>query len=347
MAGNGITPNFGRPGVGTALTAQRRNVSRNGALDYYPAGGVIEGTKARDPGHSAVDTRCLRAGLLMGKITASGYYANSVFGLSNGAITGSGTTLTVSAAAAVEIVRRIGSTGTLNLTGPATASGTVRTLTVTYSAVNTSNGQITITALGVNQAEDVRLNPASTGGNLQLNVAKTDGTRVTTANIAWSATDATYLASINSALDTATGVTGGIVATAISATDTDLGFTLTYSGTGYAGLSWPEAEVAVLPTSSTSWFTAPRTTAVNGAFVTLSLVQPTDGSETPRTVIPDGYGLVIPDTDADINFPMIPVAGTLDTAQIIDYPSDSALKTWLKQQLSTLAGGKWIFSDEF
>lgn len=343
----GIVPSFGRPGVGTARTAQRRNVSRDGSFSYFPAGGTIEGTRARDPGHSAVSTRTLRPGLVMGKITSGGFWANSIFGLSSGAITGAGTTLTVSAAAATEIVRRIGTSGTLKITGPATAGGTVRTLTATFAAVNTSTGAITITALGVNQQEDVRLNPAATGGNLQLNVAKTDGTRATTGNIAWSATDATFLSNINTALDTATGVTGGIVATAISATDTDLGFTLTYSGTGYAGLSWPEAEVAVLPTSSTSWFTAPRTTAVNGAFVTLSLVQPTDGSETPRTVVPDGYGLVVPDDDADIPFPLIPVAGCLDVTQIIDYPSDAALKVWLKQQLSTLNGGKFVFSDEF
>ena len=30
----GIQPIFGRPGIGTAQVAQRRNVSRNGALDF-------------------------------------------------------------------------------------------------------------------------------------------------------------------------------------------------------------------------------------------------------------------------------------------------------------------------
>ena len=111
---------------------------------------------------------------------------------------------------------------------------------------------------GQNQAEDVRLSPASTGGNLQLTVSKTDGSRVTTGNIAWSATDATYIGNINTALNTATGVSGGIVASAISSIDPDNGFTLTYSGTGYAGKAWTPAAVAVLPTSSTTSYTVQR-----------------------------------------------------------------------------------------
>jgi hypothetical protein len=104
-----------------------------------------------------------------------------------------------------------------------------------------------------NDVQTVNFNIASTGGNVALRVPKPDGTIVQTAPAAWSATDATYLSNINSALDTATGVSGGIVASAISATDTDLGFKLTYSGTGYAGLPQAVAEVATLPTSSTSW----------------------------------------------------------------------------------------------
>ncbi len=343
----GIVPSFGRPGIGSARVAQRRNVSRNGALDYYPAGGTIEGTKARDPGNSAYSTRALRAGLLMGKITSSGFYANSVFGLSSGALTGTGTTLTVSAAAAVEIVRRIGTTGTLKLTGPPTAGGTVRTLTVTYSAVNTSTGAITITALGVNEVQTVNLVTAATGGSVRLIVQKPDGTYALTPAAAWSATDATLLSNLNTALDTATGVVGGIVATAIAATDTDLGVVLTYSGTGYAGQSWALAQVHTLFTSNTGANVVRTTTGVDGRFVTLSLVQPTDGSETIATVIPDGYGFPVPDDDADIEFPMIPVAGTLDVAQIIDYPSDASLKAYVRQSLSTVSGGKWIFSDQF
>lgn len=344
MAGTGITATFGRPGIGTALSAVRRNVSRNGALDFYPAGGTIKGTKARDPGNSDT-TLNLRPGLVMGKITSGGYWANSILGLTNGALTGTGTTLTVAAAVVTELVRRVGASGTFKLTGPPTAAGTVRTLTVTYSAA--SGTSITITALNVNEVQRINFNIAATGGNVVLKVPHPSGDMITTTTAAWNATDATFLSNINTVLDVATGVSGGIVASAISAVDTDLGFLLTYSGTGYAGLPQPMAEVVTLPTSSTTWNAIRTVTGVDGRFVTLSVVQPTDGSETPLSIIPDGYGLVIPDDSSDIDFAMIPVAGTLDTTQIIDYPSDASLKTWLKNSLSTLAGGKWIFSDVF
>lgn len=340
-----IEPIFGRPRIGTERQVVHRIVSRQGMWDFLANGALIDGTKSRDFTNTS-DTKALRPGLLMGKVTSGGKYAPSVLGVTNGAYA-SGTSLTLTAASAAELARRVGTSGTFKLTGPTAASGVARTLTVTYSAVDTGTGVVTITALGANQQEDVRLNPAGTAGNLQLNVSKPDGTRVTTANIAWGATDATYLAAINSALDTATGVVGGIVATAIAATDTDLGFTLTYSGTGYAGLSWPEAEVAVMPTSSTSWFTAPRTTAVAAPFVSGSLVQPTDGSETPVTLIPDGYGILIGADSLDEEWPNVPIGAVIDFAQVLPAISDSGLKTWVKERLSTVAGGKFTFSDQF
>jgi len=112
---------------------------------------------------------------------------------------------------------------------------------------------------GPNEVQTIVMNAASTAGNLQLTVSGPNGPYVTTANIPYSATDATYLTSINSALNTATGVVGGIVATARPAVDTDLGFVLTYSGTGFAGRTCPLASVAVYPTGSAS-STVTRTT---------------------------------------------------------------------------------------
>lgn len=227
----GITPIFGRPGIGSRLTAQRRNVSRNGALDFYPAGAVIDGDKARDSGNTD-DTRALRAGLLMGKATSGGLWSNSILGVLQGAAAAAAVSVTVTAAQATEIVRRIGSTGTLRFVGPPGAAGTVATFTETYSAVNTTTGVITVSAL-----------------------------------------DAALIA---------------------------------------------------------------------GSFVCAD-----DGTHEPKSFIEDGYGYVIPDTDADIEWPRVPVAGTLDVDQIIDWPSDSSLKTWVREKLSTLAGGKFIFSDQF
>lgn len=342
----GVAPLLGRPGIGTVTTGTHNFVARDGSLLYYPGGGTIEGTKARDVGNSADSLLLLRVGKLMGKITSGGYYANSVIGASAGAITGASTTLLSSAAIATELNRRIGATGTFKLTGPPTAAGVVRSLTVTYSALNLTTGDITMTALGVNQVEDIKFNLASTAGNLQLTVQKTDGTFVTTGNAAWNGTDATYLGNINTALDAATGVAGGIVASAIPATDPDLGIRLTYSGTGYAGLPWTRAQVALFPTTSTVAVYVPVTTAVDGRFVTASWIQPTDGSETPITFVADGYGILIPDDSSDVPFPRIPIGGILDASRLIDYPADASLRTYLKACLSTASGGKFIF-DQF
>ena len=47
-------------------------------------------------------------------------------------------------AQAVELVRRVGASGDLYITGPPTAAGTVAQITKAYSAVNTTTGVITV-----------------------------------------------------------------------------------------------------------------------------------------------------------------------------------------------------------
>ncbi len=342
---------LGAPGLRSPLTSEMRRVLSSCAPMFLPGGKFIDGTKTRDPGNSP-NTDALRAGLILGKITSGGYYANSIIGtLTNAELTGS-TALEVSAASAVEIVRRIGATGTLKVTGPPAASGVVRTITYTYSAVNTSTGAITVTAVNANMVQRIDFDAASTAGNLKLQVSKVDGSLVTTANIAWNATDATYLASINSALDTATGVSGGIVASAISAVDTDLGFLLTYAGTGYAGQTWPMAQVMTFPTSSTLANYSTTIAAVDGRQIAGAFVQPTDGSETPITFLPDGPPMPVTDMNnttgvSPLPFPQLPISAIVLTAYLVDYPTDSSLKTWLKNSLSTLSGAKLIFDDVY
>lgn len=103
--------------------------------------------------------------------------------------------------------------------------------------------------VATNEVQTLTFGVAASGGTLRLSVPKTDGTMVTTAVITWDTTDATYLAAINTALDAATGVVGGIVATG-AAPDTAL--TFTFSGTGYAAKSWNLIEVVTYPTSTTT-----------------------------------------------------------------------------------------------
>src|SRR5262245_22792973 len=114
----------GLPGIRAARTASYRNVFRQGDYNYLAQGRIINGTKSADSTNTG-DTRYLRAGLLMGKISATGLYANSVIGVTTAAAAAAATTITVGAATVTELVRRVGSTGTFKLTGPTVANGPV------------------------------------------------------------------------------------------------------------------------------------------------------------------------------------------------------------------------------
>ena len=335
----------GRAGMGAVSTAAFGLVLTDGTYSRKPGSGVIDGSDSRDPGNTP-NIDILRCGLLMARNATTPYqYAPWCNGVTTAAITGASTTINVSAAYATEIVRNIGSTGTFVLTGPSTAGTTAltnnaaRQKTVTYSAVNTSTGDITVTALGaVNQSERIRFNIASSGGNLQLTVQKTDGTFVTTANAAWSATDATYLGAINSALDTATGVVGGIVASASAGIDTDIELVLTYSGTGYAGKPWTPAVVAVLPTSSTSYSVQQLKTA-DGSFIAGSVISKA-AYAVPETFVVDTQGVQVRNdgtTFYDTDWANVPDAGKVTFSALLPTVTDSELTAWIKAKLK-LAG---------
>lgn len=226
-------PILGGPGVSVETLTSYREVMRGGVPAYWPGGGKIDGSKSRDPDNSAANILLLRGGLPMGKITSGGKWAPSILGVTQGAYTSGGTTLTVTVAQAVEIARRVGSsgTGTLNAIGPPTAGGTVAKTAITFSAVNTSNGQITVTSLGVDK--------------------------------------------------------------------------------------------------------------IAGTFITAA-----DGTETPKSFIGPGMGILCDADGRAIPWPNIPFAGVVQVDWIVNYPTDSSLKTWLKAALSTTAGAKFVFSDE-
>lgn len=147
-------PTLGLPGVKSDRTATPRTLlqSQDGSL-FLPGGRVINGSLSRDPDNTG-DLDVLRAGMIMGKITSSGKYAPSFIAKVAADYTSGATSLTVSAAHAVEISRRVGASGTLKLTHAPTASGTVvPQATLTYSAINTGTGVLTITNIGANVEE--------------------------------------------------------------------------------------------------------------------------------------------------------------------------------------------------
>ena len=150
------------PGVGnTVLNVNRAVWLGRAGVQYQPGGGRIDGNNARDPdntvsssatpvlpGQSNVNyAGTLRAGLLMGKLS-SGMYGASVLGITQAAILASATLFKVSIACGQEIIRRLGGvTGSLYLTGPAQAGGTVnqQAVTVTNVAATGDGSTYTVT----------------------------------------------------------------------------------------------------------------------------------------------------------------------------------------------------------
>lgn len=136
----------GMPRIGTIRTATPRSVFRGGIQGYLSGGKIID-SGARDSGNSGL-VSTLRAGLLMGKITSTGKYSAAIMGLTDAAALAGAVAITLTVAAATELLRRVGSTGTFNLVGPPAASGVVAEETVTYSAIDTGTGIVTVTAIG-------------------------------------------------------------------------------------------------------------------------------------------------------------------------------------------------------
>jgi len=340
---------FGLPGLKSLRTATPNDpLWSDQGLILLPNSGVVDGTKSRDA-QNASNLGNLRGGLLMGRVTSGGKFAPSFLG-TVGTAYSSGTSLVVPSPTGDEIVRRIGTSGTFKVVGPPAAAGVVRTTTVTYSAVAGASGgnrTITITALGAAKVERFRFGTAATAGNLQLAIAKTDGTLAITGNAAWSATDATYISNLNTALDAA-GTAGAIVASAISAVDTDFGFELTYTAANYpTGPAFP-AQVALLPTSATAPVYTVTTAASDPRFVAGSLICPTDGSELPIAIQGDPWGLRVLDDDGnstDATFAKALVGGVIDTSKLINYPTDTSLITWLQNQLNVY--GRFVFNTNF
>ncbi len=338
----------GLPGIRAPRTASYRKILNGGWFTFLPGGGIIDGSKSRDPGNTS-DIDKLRAGLLMGRISSSGKWAPSVYGVTTGSVTSVAVSVSMAAAVITEIGRRVGSTtaGSFKITGPPTTNGTSRSLTATYTAL--SGTTATIGALGVNEVQTMTFGSAATGGTLRLRVPKASGEMVLTDAITWDTTDATFLSNINTALDAATGVTGGIVATGATP-DTILVFT--FSGTGYAGLPQPTEMISAetLPTSVTTVNVVRTTTGVDGRFVSGAFVQPADGSETALSFVPDGFPLKVTDVDGtsiDTEFPQIPVAGEIESSQLLPWPSDTGLQAQIVAWLNAAAGGKFVFDHPY
>jgi hypothetical protein len=330
---------LGTAGVSVSGQVNFPNPMLDGLATYYPGGGYISGTLTRDV-FNPDGQLILRPGLTMAYNLSQGKWSNWSLGTVTNAITGTTTSLTVSGLTATEVIRRLGNSGTIVLTGTNVAGGVCRQLTATCSAVGANS--ITITALGVNQVQYIVFGASATGGNIALALPTATGGWVTTGNAAWNTTTATFLANIQAQIDAALGTASLIVATQIGATSASAQFSLVYSGAGYAGLNWPMAQVLVDPTSVVSEAVYQQTAAVDGRFIAGAVISDPNYA-TPKTFIKT-LALSVP-TTGDLDWPNIPDSGRVNVNQLLDYPTDATAQAWFKSQLSTTAGFKFEFSD--
>ena len=234
-------------------------------LDWSLIAAVSAETTLADGTVVANGDKYLRYGAVLGKITSGGQYAPSVLGPTTAAYAQGETTITVSAATAAELVARQGASGTFKLYGGTTSGATPRTSTITYSAVDTSTGDITVTAIGASDVQTITLQAGADGGTFKVK----------------------YDEEITAAL--AYNVSTADMQTALRALHADLAATVVTgtAGESYvittAGVSIEDIQIAedmILDGAVLEPATIIHTTVgVVGAFESGSLVMPTDGSE--------------------------------------------------------------------
>ncbi|MDP9175551.1 MAG: hypothetical protein M3O30_17045 [Planctomycetota bacterium] len=169
----------GKPGIVGNFTSQPREVfySNRQFAQFWAPPVTIDGTASGNAANAPY-TWLLWAGMPMGRVTATGKYANSILGLSTVAIAAAATTITTDVNTAAEIVRRIGAAGTFKFTGPPAASGTVATQVITYSAVNTTTGVITCTAASAAAVAGSFLQPTDGSETILTLLCETNGLQI-------------------------------------------------------------------------------------------------------------------------------------------------------------------------
>jgi hypothetical protein len=91
--------------------------------------------------------------------------------------------------------------------------------------------------------------------------------------------------------------------------------------------------------------------AAGNNFISGSFIGAGDGSQIPLTFIPDGYGIKVTDTDdvtnLNVPFPNLPIAGVVTPTQLINWPTDTGLQTWIENNISDATGGKFVFDSTY
>ena len=261
-----MDPVNGLPGVRASRESAFRKVLMGSLATFLPGGKTVCGTSSRDPGNTG-DLDVLRAGTLLGKITATGKYAPSIIGVLGDAAAGTATQMNcLTAAQAAEITRRIGATGTFKLTGPHVAGGRVQTRTITYSAVGAG--------AGVNEVQTFTPDAAASAGTYRILLQKPDGTCVYTAALAFGATLAACQAAITLALGAVAGWVASSAGSAAPWSAGPIALVLTASGTGYTAHDYPMCEIEITSLTGVTTMTSVQTTRGVPVAGTLTVTAP-------------------------------------------------------------------------
>lgn len=162
--------------------------------------------------------------------------------------------VTVSGTAATAIIVTFGGTGYAALSWELGYMDFSKLIGVTNCTVTRS----TPAGASENEQHTLIINGTPTAGTFKLNgIPKPDGSVCGTTTINYNATFSTVIADINTALDAATGIAGGIVATGTAWN----GILLTYSGGAYAGKSFPVLPFITIGLTGATSFEVQRTRA--------------------------------------------------------------------------------------
>lgn len=133
------------------------------------------------------------------------------------------------------------------------------------------------------------------------------------------------------------------VATEVARLRTLAGGNITLRVVGPPSAAGTVAEIST--TCSAASGTTLTITDLAANMISGAIVAPGDGAHTPVAVIPDGYGVNVFDTDnataLDVPYPNLPIAGVIDSTQVIDWPSDTSLRAWIAEKMNLY--GKYVF----
>ncbi len=95
-------------------------------------------------------------------------------------------------------------------------------------------------------------------------------------------------------------------------------------------------------------------TATANAYVAGSFIQPQDGSETPLSFIDDLRsvgGINVVDNNgvsvATVQWPLVPISGTVHSAALIFWPTDTSLQAWIAARLNDSSGAQFNMDHHF